>query len=119
PCAAVDSVVTVGPTTVATARTPPKTEPRSTASVVLSVSEEVLVVHRPSAIRHRRGIRALVLLVVVGLSASACGGDDDNGATGTTAAPITTTAPDKLPDDSDVTTGGTVIVGLEAEQSNW
>jgi peptide/nickel transport system substrate-binding protein len=61
--------------------------------------------------------RVLALLLVVGLVAASCGGDDD--AADDTQPPVTTAAPTGVPDVGEVTPGGTLIVGLEAEQNNW
>jgi peptide/nickel transport system substrate-binding protein len=70
--------------------------------------------------RRRPGpMSALALLLALALVAAACGGDDDGGATGDPSAPVTTAPPSGVPDVGDVTPGGTLIVGLEAEQNNW
>jgi peptide/nickel transport system substrate-binding protein len=71
--------------------------------------------------RRSRLWRILALLLAFSLVAAACG-DDDNGAADDPDAPGTTDGdspdPDE-PDDSDITPGGTVVVGIEAEQNNW
>jgi peptide/nickel transport system substrate-binding protein len=69
--------------------------------------------------RRSRLWRILALLVVFGLVAGACG--DDDGAAEEPDTPDTTDGTDttEAPDTSDITPGGTLIVGLEAEQNNW
>jgi peptide/nickel transport system substrate-binding protein len=68
--------------------------------------------------RRSRFWRILALLLAFGLVASACGGDDDDAADAPDA-PATTAAPDDEPEPSELTTGGTLIIGLEAESNNW
>jgi peptide/nickel transport system substrate-binding protein len=69
--------------------------------------------------RRSRLWRILALLLVFGLVAAACGGDDDDDGAVTEPDGTTTTADVDEPEDSDITPGGTLIVGLEAEQNNW
>jgi peptide/nickel transport system substrate-binding protein len=73
----------------------------------------------PALGRRSRLWRILALLLAFGLVAAACGDDDDAAdepdTPETTEAPATTEAPET----DDITPGGTLIVGLEAEQNNW
>lgn len=72
--------------------------------------------HAPARSRARR---LSALLLAVGLVAAACGGDDDNGgnAGGGTGDTISSTT--IASDVDEVTTGGTLVVGLEAEGTSW
>jgi peptide/nickel transport system substrate-binding protein len=79
------------------------------------------VSNAPSLGRQSRLWRILALLLAFGLIAGACG-DDDGDAGVDPDDTTTTTAGDDGPDDEpagEITPGGTLIVGLEAEQSNW
>jgi peptide/nickel transport system substrate-binding protein len=74
--------------------------------------------------RRARLWRILALLLAFTLVAAACGGDDDDASggsdtPGSTDGGTSDGGESGETDTSDVTTGGTLIVGLEAEQNNW
>lgn len=74
----------------------------------------------PSMQRRRPKARLLAAFLALGLVATACGSDDnnsDNGAKPGGETPITSTT--AVADVEEVTTGGTLIVGLEAETATW
>ncbi len=72
----------------------------------------------PSLGRPARLWRILALLLAFGLVAGACG-DDDGEANGGSNGDGSTSTTEGAASDGEITPGGTLIVGLEAEQANW
>ncbi|WP_195210322.1 ABC transporter substrate-binding protein [Actinomarinicola tropica] len=71
--------------------------------------------------RRRRGWRAAAGVIVAGIVAASCGGDDSGsgGDTGTTADEQAISSTTLASDVEEVTTGGTVVVGLEADANTF
>ncbi|MGY6502789.1 MAG: ABC transporter substrate-binding protein [Acidimicrobiales bacterium] len=69
--------------------------------------------------RRHRWTRLIALLLAFGLVAAACGGDDDDATDENGGAGDTTTTSSVEPETDDVTPGGELIVGLEAETNTY
>ncbi len=69
--------------------------------------------------RRGRAWRLLAVLVAFGLIAAACGDDDGGDETGEGNTDDTITNETVEADVEEVTTGGTLVVGLEAETNSW